>query len=91
VGTAIAVAGLAPTTAASTTTALFAILVVFLVLMRLGLGTKERLTVGHGDLVIVRVDFGKGQESMAISAIFDERCLQGRLHAGDPREIDVSL
>ena len=44
----------------------------------------QRLPVGHRDLVIIRVDFGKGQEAMAVSAIVHE----GRLQRGfDPRHL----
>ena len=50
----------------------------------------ERFAVGDGNLVIVGVNFGKGEEAVAIAAIVNESSLQGRL---DPRhlgEIDIA-
>jgi hypothetical protein len=52
---------------------------------------EQRLPIGHGDLIIIRMDFGKGEETLAVAAIFHKGGLQGRF---DPRhlgEIDVSL
>jgi hypothetical protein len=44
----------------------------------------QRLTVGDRDLVVIRVDFGEGQETVAVAAIFHE----GRLQRGfDPRHL----
>ena len=54
------------------------------------IGFDQRLPIGDRDLIIVRVDFAEGQEAMAVTAIFDEGCLQRRLYAGDLGEIDVS-
>ena len=66
--------------------------IVFLAAAGLGLlFGQQRLPVGHGDLVIVGMDFGKGQETLAIAAIFDKGGLQRRF---DPRhlgKIDVSF
>ena len=51
---------------------------------------QQRLPVGEGDLIVVGMDFGEGEEAVAVAAVIDERRLQRRL---DPRylgEIDVS-
>ncbi len=53
-------------------------------------GVDQRLPVGDRDLIVVRMDFGKRQEAVAVAAVLDERRLQRRL---DPRylgEIDVA-
>ena len=44
----------------------------------------QRLTVGDRDLVVVGVDFGEGQETMPVPAIFHEGRLQRRF---DPRHL----
>ena len=51
---------------------------------------EERLAIGHGDLVIVGMDFVEGQESVAIAAVFDEGGLERRLHARDLGEVDIA-
>jgi len=56
----------------------------------LGLVAQERFAVREGDLIVVRVNFGKGEETVAIAAVVDEGRLQGRF---DPRylgEVDVA-
>jgi hypothetical protein len=57
--------------------------------VRTFLGLDQGLTVGDGDLIIIRMDFAEGEKAVAIAAIFDE----GRLERGfDPRdlgEVDV--
>jgi hypothetical protein len=53
-------------------------------------GLDQRLTVRHRDLVIVRMDFAKSQEAVAIAAIFNEGGLQRGLNAGDLRQIDIA-
>jgi len=45
---------------------------------------QQRLPIGKGDLVIVGMNFGEGQEAVAIAAVIDERGLQRRL---DPRNL----
>ena len=50
---------------------------------------QQRYAVGNRDLVVIRVDFRKGQKAMAVSAIIHEGRLQRRL---DPRylcEVDI--
>ncbi len=56
-----------------------------------GLGCEQRHPVRDGDLVVVRVDFRKRQEALAIAAIFDERGLQRRLYPRHLGQIDVAL
>ncbi len=51
---------------------------------------EERLTVGHGDLVVVGVDFVEGEEAVTVTAVLDESRLQGRLNARHLGEIDIS-
>ena len=50
----------------------------------------QRFAVGDRDLVVIRVDFGKGQKAVPVAAVIDE----GRLQAGfNPRhlgKIDIS-
>jgi hypothetical protein len=50
----------------------------------------QRLAIGDGDLVIVRMDFAEGQKAVAVAAIFDEGGLQRRLDARHLGEIDIS-
>ena len=40
------------------------------------IGFDQGLTVGDRDLVIVGMNFRKGEEAMAVAAIFDEGRLQ---------------
>ena len=49
----------------------------------------ERLAVGDGDLVVVRVDFVEGEEAVAVATVIHEGCLERRLHAHHLGEIDV--
>src|SRR6185312_5687330 len=51
---------------------------------------KQRFAVGDRDLVIVGVDFGEGEEAVAVAAVFDEGRLQRGLYAGDLGEVDVA-
>lgn len=57
----------------------------------LRLFTQQRVAILLGDLIIIRVDFGKGEEAVAIAAVIDERRLQRRFDAGYLGEIDVAL
>ena len=82
---AAAVAALAATTPAAAAIAVLAILsvlVFFFLFGGLGFGAQDRLTVGDGDLVVVGVNFTEGEETVTVSAIFDECCLKGWF---DPR------
>jgi len=50
----------------------------------------QGLTIGDRNLIIVRMDFAKGEKAVAVAAIFDEGGLQRRLYARDLGEIDIS-
>ena len=52
---------------------------------------EQRHAVGDGDLIIVGMDFRKGEEALPVAAIFDERGLQRRLYARHLGEIDVAF
>ena len=51
---------------------------------------EQRLPVGDGDLVVIRVDFAEGEEAVAVAAIFDEGRLKRRLDACYLGKIDVA-
>ena len=51
---------------------------------------EQRLPVGDGDLIVVGVDFRKGEEAVPVAAVVDEGGLQRRLHARHLCEIDVA-
>jgi hypothetical protein len=51
---------------------------------------NQRLPIGDGDLVIVRMDFRKRQKAVAIAAVVDESRLQRRLNARDFGKINVT-
>ena len=56
-----------------------------------GLFSQQRLAILLGDLVVIGVDFRKGEEAMAIAAEIHEGRLQRRLYAGDLGQIDITL
>ena len=56
----------------------------------LGFLAQQGFAVGHGDLVVVRMDLVEGEEPVAIAAIFDERGLEAGFYAGDLGEIDIA-
>ncbi|CUS45344.1 hypothetical protein MGWOODY_Smn815 [hydrothermal vent metagenome] len=49
----------------------------------LGLFAQQRVAIFLGDLVIIGMDFRKGEETVAIAAVIDERRLQRRLDPGN--------
>src|SRR4029078_1050503 len=51
---------------------------------------NQRLPVGDRDLVVVRMNFREGEETVAVAAIVHKRRLQRRLNARDFGEIDVT-
>ena len=51
---------------------------------------QQGLTVRNRNLVVVRMDFGEGEETVPVAAIFDEGGLQRGFYPGDACEIDVS-
>ena len=63
--------------------------VVFLAML-FGFRTKQRLTVGKRDLVVVGVNFGEGQEAVAVAAVVNESGLQRGLDPRYFRQIDVA-
>ncbi len=50
----------------------------------------QRLPVGDRDLIIVGMNFGEGQEAVAIAAIIHEGGLQRRLHTRHLGKIDIA-
>ena len=61
-------------------------------LLGLGIGAflgLQRLAVGRGDLVIVRMDFREGQEAVAVPAVIHEGRLQRGLDPRDLGQVDV--
>ena len=63
---------------------------VILVVRGLRLFLEQRLPVGDRDLIVVRMDFRKGEEAVPIAAIVDEGRLERRLDPRDLREVDVA-
>ena len=51
----------------------------------------QPLPVGDGDLVIIGVNFGEGEEAVPIAAVFYEGRLETRLHTDDFREVDIAF
>ena len=62
------------------------------VLLALGQGFlfEQRLSIGDRNLIIVRMNFGEGEKTVAIAAIVDESRLEGRLDASDLGEVDIA-
>ena len=87
-----------PAAAFSTTTTTTAALALARPLISLGLGCGfgvglfllQQFAVGDRDLVVVGMDFGEGQEAVAIAAIFHESRLQRRLDARNLGQIDIA-
>ncbi len=50
---------------------------------------QQGFAVGNRDLVVIGVDFGKGQKSMAISAVIHKGRLQRRFHPRDLGKVNV--
>ena len=68
----------------------FAIRLFVLFALRQGFLFEQRLSIGDRNLIIVRMNFGEGEKTVAIAAIVDERRLEGRLDASDLGEIDIA-
>jgi len=51
---------------------------------------QQGFAVGNRNLIVIGVDFGEGQEAVAVSAVVHESRLQRRLDTGYLGEIDVS-
>ena len=56
----------------------------------LGLFVEQRLTVGDRDLIVVGVNFSKGEEAVAVAAVIHEGRLKRRLNARHLGEIDIA-
>ena len=56
----------------------------------LGLLVKQGLTVGDRDLIVVGVNFSKGEEAVAVAAVIHEGRLKRRLNARHLGEIDIA-
>ncbi|MNL35091.1 hypothetical protein D3C87_1571020 [compost metagenome] len=61
-----------------------------MVLVLVLLVAQEGFAIGHGDLVVIGMDFRKGEEAVAVAAIFDKGRLQARLNPRDFREVDIA-
>jgi len=87
-----ALAMAAPTRAAMARTP--AIRTVFRFFFRLAMGAfvslDQRLPIGDGDLVVVRMDFAEGEKAVPVAAIFNEGGLQRRFDPCDLGEIDIA-
>ena len=57
----------------------------------LGFLAEQRFAVGLRDLVIIGMDFAKGEEAVAVAAIIDERRLERRFDPGYLGEIDIAF
>ena len=65
-------------------------LFLFLFTVLAGFLFEERLPISDGDLIIIRMDFREGEESMAVAAIFDKGRLKGRFDPCHLGEIDIA-
>ena len=52
---------------------------------------QQGIAIFFRDLIVIRVDFRKGEKAVTVSAIIDEGRLQRRLHARHLGKIDISL
>jgi hypothetical protein len=52
---------------------------------------KQGFTIFARDLIIIRVDFAKGQEAVAVSAVVDKRRLKRGFDPGYLGEIDIAF
>jgi hypothetical protein len=71
--------------------AIVAFALVVVVRCGFGFSAQQRLPVRDGDLIVDRLNFTEGEETMPVSAVFDKRRLKGRFYPGYPGEIDVSF
>src|SRR6185437_12680481 len=55
----------------------------------LGFGLEKRLTIGDRNLIIIRMNFSKGQEAVPVPAVIDESGLQRRFYARDLGEVNI--
>src|SRR5881628_729763 len=57
----------------------------------LGFLAKQGFAVCFGNLIIIRVDFAEGKETVTVSAIVDERRLERRFYSGYLGKIDIAF
>ena len=72
-----------------TSAASFAVGLFVLLALRQGFLLKKRLSIGDRNLVIVRMDLGESEKTVAVAAIVDESGLERRLYPGDLGEVDI--
>ena len=60
------------------------------VAMLLGLILQQSAAIRDRDLVIIRMNFREREKAVAVSAVIDERRLEGGFDAGDFREINIA-
>ena len=77
-------------TRAAAAAAMRTVLLLLMLAMGAALFFEQRLTVGDGDLVIIRMDFGEGEKAVAVAAVIDESRLKRRLHPRDLGEINIA-
>jgi hypothetical protein len=53
-------------------------------------GFDQRLPIGDGNLVIVRMNFAEGEKAVTVAAVLDEGRLQRRLYPRNLGEIDIA-
>ena len=68
----------------------FAVRLFVLLALAQGFLLEKRLPIRDRNLIIVRMNFGEGEKTVAIAAIVDESGLEGRLDAGDLGEVDIA-
>ena len=51
----------------------------------------QPFAIGDRDLIVVGMDFGEGQEAVAVAAVFHERRLERRFDPDDLGEVDIAL
>ena len=51
---------------------------------------EQGLTIGYRDLVVVGMNFSKGQEAVSVATVIHEGRLQRRLYARDLGEINIA-
>src|SRR3954471_16986364 len=57
----------------------------------LGFLAQQRFAILFGDLVVIGMDFRKGEKAVAVASIVDERRLERRFDTGNLGQIDIAL
>ncbi len=76
--------------AAGATAAVGPMLLLVVLAMGAALFLEQRLTVRDRDLIIIGMNFGEGQKTVAVAAVVDEGGLKRGLHPSDLRKIDIA-